>query len=97
MIILLIISFVFLATTMDSSAYATAEMTAKQTDGDSSAPRWLRIVWAVVAAVIAFVILQVGGAKAIRSLCYITGLPLAIIAFLVMISVFRMLKEDFGT
>lgn len=97
MIILLIISFVFLATTMDSSAYATAEMTAKQTDGDSSAPRWLRIVWAVVAAVIAFVILQVGGAKAIRSLCYITGLPLAIIAFLVMISVFRMLKEDFDT
>lgn len=94
MIILLIISFVFLATTMDSSAFAAAEMTAKKTGDESFAPRWLRIVWAIIASVIAFVLLQVGGAKAVRSLCYIAGLPLAIITFFVFISVYRMLKED---
>ncbi len=91
---LLIISFVFLATTMDSSAFAAAEMTSKQ-DGDNElAPRWLRMVWAVIAALIAFIIVQVGGAKVVRSLCYITGLPLAIFAFLILISVYKMLKEN---
>ncbi len=94
MIVLLIISFIFLATTMDSSAFAAAEMTVRQDKNDASAPRWLRIVWAVVAAVMAFIVLQVGGAKAVRSLCYITGLPLAIIALLVIYSVYKMLKED---
>lgn len=94
MIFLLIISFVFLATTMDSSAFAAAEMTIIQEDEKGQAPRWLRIVWAAVASMIAFVLLQVGGVKAVRSLCYMTGLPLAIITYLVMFSAWRMLKED---
>ena len=94
MVVLLVISFIFLATTMDSSAFAAAEMTSKQTGSDSLAPRWLRVVWAVVAAVIAFIVVQVGGAKAVRSLCYIAGLPLAIISFLIMYSVIKMLKTD---
>lgn len=96
MIVLLIISFVFLATTMDSSAFVAAEMTAEQNGKESLAPRWLRVVWAVVASVIAFVLLQVGGAKAVRSLCYIAGLPLAIITYFVFASVYKMLKEDHG-
>lgn len=96
MVILLVISFVFLATTMDSSAFAAAEMTIKQNKGELLAPRWLRILWAVVAAIIAFVLLQVGGAKAVRSLCYIMGLPLAILTYLVFVSVYKMLKEDHG-
>ncbi len=94
MIILLIISFVFLATTMDSSAFSAAEMTAKQNGGQSLAPRWLRIVWAAVAAAVAFALVQVGGAKAVRSLCYITGLPLAIVTYFVIASAVRMLRKD---
>ena len=81
---------------MDSSAFAAAEMTIKQNKGELLAPRWLRILWAVVAAIIAFVLLQVGGAKAVRSLCYIMGLPLAILTYLVFVSVYKMLKEDHG-
>lgn len=96
MIVLLIVAFVFLATTMDSSAFSAAEMTAKQKDGESLAPRWLRIVWAAVAAVVAFILVQVGGAKAVRSLCYITGLPLALITYLVIVSAVRMLRKDHG-
>lgn len=94
MIILLIISFVFLATTMDSSAFAAAEMTIVQNRDNTYAPRWLRVVWAIVAAIIAFIVLQVGGTKAVRSVCYITGLPLAIIVFFIIVSVYKMLKKD---
>lgn len=95
MIVLLFIAFIFLATTMDSSAFAAAEMTAVQTGSDNLAPRWLRIVWAAVAAITAFIVVQLGGAQAVRSVCYIAGLPLAVIVFLIMYSVYKMLKEDY--
>lgn len=95
MFILLAIAFIFLATTMDSSAFAAAEMTAIQDGADSLAPRWLRIVWAVVAAVIAFIVVQIGGAKAVRSVCYIAGLPMAIVSFVIMFAVYKMLKKDY--
>lgn len=95
MVVLLAIAFIFLATTMDSSAFAAAEMTAVQTGSDNLAPRWLRVVWAAVAAVIAFIVVQLGGAKAVRSVCYIAGLPLAIIVFFIMYAVFKMLKTDY--
>ena len=95
MVVLLFISFVFLATTMDSSAFAAAEMPAVQTGSDDLAPRWLRLVWAVAAAVIAFIVVQLGGAQAVRSVCYIAGLPLGVIVFLIMYSVFIMLREDY--
>lgn len=93
MAVLLVILFIFLATTVDSSAFVAAEMTVIQSENEeSSAPRWLRILWAAAIAVFAFAILQVGGATAVRSLCYTAGLPLAIVAILVMISVVKMLR-----
>ncbi len=95
MIVLLLISFIFLATTMDSSAFSAAEMTVKQEKENGLAPRWLKLIWAVVAVIMAFVLLQVGGAKAVRSLCYITGLPLSIIAIFIIVSVIKMLKKDY--
>ena len=80
MAVLLVILFIFLATTVDSSAFVAAEMTVIQSENEeSSAPRWLRILWAAAIAVFAFAILQVGGATAVRSLCYTAGLPLAIV------------------
>lgn len=94
MLVLLIISFIFLATTMDSSAFSAAEMTSEISGSENTAPRWIRIVWAAVAAVIAFVLTQVGGVKAVRSLCYITGLPLAVITYLIIVSVIKMLRQD---
>lgn len=95
MVILLAIAFIFLATTMDSSAFAAAEMTSVQSGPDTQAPRWLRVVWAVIAAIIAFIVVQLGGAKAVRSVCYIAGLPLAIIVFFIMYAVYKMLKTDY--
>lgn len=96
MILLLIISFVFLATTMDSSAFAAAEMTMRKNNEENQAPRWLRVMWAGAASVVAFVLLQIGGVKAVRSLCYMTGLPLAIVTYLVIFAVWKMLKEDYS-
>lgn len=98
MIALLMISFVFLATTMDSSAFSAAEMSVVQRDTDERlAPRWIRVLWASIAAVFAFLLVRIGGAQAVRSLCFITGLPLAAVAIIVIISTVRMLKEDLSS
>ena len=94
--LLLVISFVFLATTMDSSAFAAAEMTMAQSEEERQAPRWLRIVWAVVAALVAFVLIRIGGVKAVRSLCYLMGLPLAVVTYLIIFAAWKMLREDHG-
>jgi len=93
-VFLLCVCFIFLATTMDSSAFAAAEITFKRTNESQLAPRWLRILWAVAASVISFVLLQIGGFKVVRSLCYLAGLPIAILSYLVMAGVYKMLKVD---
>lgn len=97
MVVLFIILFIFLATTVDSSAFAAAEMTVIQEEftEEQSAPRWMRVIWALVTAIIAFIIVQIGGAKAVRSLCYAAGLPLAIVAIFVIISAVKMIREDY--
>lgn len=94
MAILLLLSFIFLATTMDSSAFAAAEMTIRQRDSETLAPRWLRVVWAVMACCIALVLLMVGGFQSVRLLAIMVGLPLAVLMYMVVASVLKMLKED---
>ena len=97
LVFLLVIMLIFLATTMDSSAYSAAEMSVERISGteeDGSAPRWLRLLWAGLSAIVAFAVVQVGGAMAVRSLCYAAGLPLAIVAILIIFAAVKMLRND---
>lgn len=96
MIIVAVLCFVFMATTVDSSSYVAAETTVKHSGTDDQAPRWCRIFWAVVACAITFVLLRVGGFNAVQVLAILIGLPLAILMFIVILSVIKMLKEDCG-
>lgn len=91
---LLMICFIFLATTMDSSAFTAAEMTSKHADSTQLAPRWVRVLWAVIACLVAFILLKVGGFMAVRTLSVITGIPLAIIMYVLIASLMKSLKED---
>lgn len=94
MAFLLIVCFIFLATTMDSSAFAAAEITFKRQNKDELAPRALRLTWAIVATVISFVLLQIKGFEVIRSLCYLAGFPLAILSYFIIVGTYKMLKKD---
>lgn len=93
-VFLLIVCFVFLATTMDSSAFAAAEITYRRRNEEELAPRWLRILWAGIACVVSFVLLQIGGFKVVRSICYMAGLPLALLLYLIIAGVIKLLKAD---
>ena len=94
MVIVAILCFIFMATTVDSSSFVAAETTMLHEKEDDLSPRWTRILWASVACVITFVLLQVGGFSAVQVLAILIGFPLAILMFVVIASAIKMLKED---
>lgn len=94
MAIVAILCFVFMATTVDSSSFVAAETTTIHNNDKDMAPRWMRIVWALVSFVITFVLLKVGGFNAVQVLAILIGFPLAILMFVVIISAIKMLKND---
>lgn len=96
MLIVAILCFIFMATTVDSSSFVAAESTYKHkvNSSDDLAPRWLRMIWAVITCIITFVLLQVGGFDAVQVLAILIGFPLAIIMFIVIASAVKLLKKE---
>lgn len=96
MIIVAILCFVFMATTVDSSSFVAAEATMKHNSTDDVSPRWSRILWASISCLITFVLLQIGGFNAVQVLAILIGFPLAILMFIMIASALKALKEDYG-
>ncbi len=94
MVSVAVLCFIFMATTVDSSSFVTAETTIKHNSSDEHAPRIIRIFWAGITCIITFILLQVGGFNAVQMLALLVGLPLAILMFVVIISTYKMLKQD---
>lgn len=94
MAIVAVLCFVFMATTVDSSAYVAAESTVVRDSADAQAPRWCRVFWAAVICAITFVLLMVGGFSAVQMLALLIGLPLAVLMFVVVWSAVKALRED---
>ena len=94
MAIVAVLCFVFMATTVDSSAFVAAESTVIHSDVDAQAPRWCRVFWAAVICAITFVLLRVGGFNAVQMLALLIGLPLAVLMFVVVASAAKALRED---
>lgn len=95
MIIVALLCFIFMATTVDSSSFVAAETTYNHNEEkDDLAPRWLRMIWVVVTCIITFVLLQVGGFDAVQVLAILIGFPLAIIMFIVIASAIKLLKQN---
>lgn len=93
MVIVTILCFVFMATTVDSSSFVAAETTYIHKNNDDKAPRYLRIIWAIITCLITFVLLQIGGFDAVQVLAILIGLPLAILMFLVIMSAIKLLNK----
>lgn len=91
-----LLSFIFLATTLDSAAYVLASISTRNLPGDQEPSKANRLVWAFSLAFIAVGLLVVGGLKAVQSTTIITALPLIPVLLLLALSLLRWLKEDFG-
>ncbi|WP_343231416.1 BCCT family transporter [Saccharopolyspora ipomoeae] len=93
----LLLMVVFLATTLDSSAYTMAATASKDLPQDAEPARWHRVFWAIVLAAVSVILMYTGGLEALQTLSIITAFPLIFVLVLVAISLARWLREDFGT
>ncbi|PXA76610.1 high-affinity choline transporter BetT [Auritidibacter sp. NML120779] len=84
----------FYVTSADSGSLVMANMTSKATMADSDGPSWLRIVWAVVTGALTLSMLFIDGVYTLQAFTVIVGLPLSIMLYLVMYSLWKMLRHE---
>ncbi|WFP15758.1 choline BCCT transporter BetT [Citricoccus muralis] len=84
----------FYVTSADSGSLVMANMTSKPSLTDSDGPSWLRIVWAVITGALTLTMLFIDGVYTLQAATVMVGLPLSILIYLVMISLFKVLRSE---
>ena len=91
-----LLSLIFYATTIDSSAYVLASICAKNLRNDQEPKRWTRLAWAFTLAVIGAGVLQSGTLETVLSITVLSSVPLIPVMVLLCVSLVRWLNQDFG-
>jgi len=91
-----LLCFVFLATTVDSSAYMLAAICTRKLTGYEEPARWNRILWTVMLALVGVGLLSVGGLKAVQISTILVALPMIPVLFIMASSLVRWAYQDFG-
>ncbi|MGP4916585.1 choline BCCT transporter BetT [Brachybacterium tyrofermentans] len=84
----------FYTTSADSGSLVMANMTSKASMNDSDGPPWLRIVWAVITGALTLVMLFINGVYTLQAATVVVGLPLSVMLYLVMYSLWKVLKTE---
>ncbi|MHA6799270.1 BCCT family transporter [Bounagaea algeriensis] len=92
--VFLLLLMVFLATTLDSSAYTMAAAASRDLPREADPPRWHRVFWAVVLSGVSVVLMYAGGLDALQTLSVVTAFPLIFVLALVAVSFWRTLQAD---
>ncbi|MDG0970288.1 MAG: BCCT family transporter [Porticoccaceae bacterium] len=96
LVVFTILSVIFSATTIDSSAYVISSICAKNLASNAEPKRWSRVAWAVLLALITAGILQSGALDTVLSITVLSSVPLIPIMILLCVSLVRWLNQDFG-
>jgi len=91
-----LLSIIFYATTIDSSAYVLSSISAKNLQNDAEPKRWNRVAWAILLALITAGLLQSGALDAIKAVTVLSSVPMIPVMALLCISLVRWLNQDFG-
>ena len=91
-----LLCFVFLATTVDSSAYMLASICTKEITGYQEPARWNRILWTLLLALVGVGLLSVGGLKAVQTSTILVALPMIPVLVIMSASLLRWAYQDFG-
>src|SRR5699024_2013738 len=84
----------FYVTSADSGSLIMSNMTSKPTSTESDGPPWLRIVWAVITGALTLSMLFIDGVYTLQAATVMVGLPLSIVIYLVMFSLFKVLRAE---
>ncbi len=96
MILYMVLLFIFVSTTIDSSAYTIASVCSKDLKAEDQPARWHRFFWAIFLAVLAIVLAYLKVDGVIQTLSLVAAVPLIPIFVILVLSGNKMLKEDFG-
>lgn len=87
----ILLIFTFLVTSADSATYILSSMT---TFGSLHPPKFAKMVWGVLIAAIAAVLLYAGGLEALQTASLISALPFTVILLLLMLAFVKLLKHE---
>lgn len=90
-VIALCLVVTFFVTSSDSGSLVIDNLTS---GGDSNAPVWQRIFWAVLQGVVASVLLLAGGLQALQTAAIASALPFLLVMLLMCFGLYRALKDD---
>lgn len=91
-----VISIIFLATTIDSSAYILASVTTAKLKGYEQPPRWNRLLWAIIFVTFAIALTRIGGLETMQTAVVLTGLPMILVCAVTLFVMYNLLEEDWG-
>ena len=87
----IVIVIIFFVTSADSGIFVMSNIATKNA---IKSPKWQTILWGVLMAVLALLLLNAGGLKALQSMTLITALPFSIIMILFIVSLVKALAID---
>lgn len=90
-ILAVLLIFTFLVTSADSATFILASMT---NAGSLNPPTFLKIVWGVLMASIAAVLLYSGGLRALQTASLISALPFTVLLLLMVASFIKLLRKE---
>ena len=91
-----ILCSIFLATTLNSAAYTLSSQVTRNLSGDQEPPRWNRTLWGLLLGLLALGLLSTGALKAVQLSSIVVALPLIPVLILMVFSLMKWLKEDYG-
>ncbi|MDK1718341.1 BCCT family transporter [Dellaglioa algida] len=97
LVIYAISCFIFLATTISSSAYIVSAFTSTKLGPAQQPSLFNRLVWMAIFMLFSFGIVFVGGFKTIQAICLMAGFLLIFVSLLLIISTWQYLAHDHST
>lgn len=94
--VFIVLCFIFLATTLDSSAYVLASVTSRKLYGDQEPKRSVRLIWAFLIAGVGVGLIQLGGLRPVQTSTIVVALPMIPVLFVISWSLVRWLRQDFA-
>lgn len=94
LIIYSISCFIFLATTISSSAFIVSSFTSRYLAPGEQPSQFNRLIWVIVFIIFSFGIVFVGGFKTVQAISSIAGFPLIVVCGLLLISICQMIHQD---
>lgn len=86
--------FIFLATTISSSAFVLSSFTSTKLKPGVEPSKVNKMTWVVIFIIFSFSLVLVGGFQTVQTFCTIAGFPIMFVAILVIMSVFKMITHD---